>query len=67
MADSALSANETISIIGVSLVIFVLLMLIRGLLAGIPILGAAIQLLYYLSATVLTISVIYFVYFSAQR
>ncbi|WP_135823482.1 hypothetical protein [Halorussus ruber] len=64
MADALFSANTTVSTIGISLVVFVLFMLVRGLFGGVPVLGALINAVYYLSLLVLVASLGYFLYFS---
>lgn len=67
MADAPVSANTTVSAIGLSLVVFVLLMLIRGLLSGIPILGVIADVVYFSSLLVLVVSLGYFLYFSVLK
>lgn len=64
MADAPISVNTTISTIGVSLVVFVFLVLVRGLITGIPILGPLVELVYYATLLVLVASLAYFLYFS---
>lgn len=64
MADAQISVNTTISTIGVSLVVFVFLVLVRGLITEIPILGPLVELVYYVTLLVLVASLAYFLYFS---